>query len=253
VGALTQSGALQLWRPERWGETPWLAAVVTTRHGGTSEPPYDSLNLGLSTGDDASRVHENRTRLCAALGVGATPIAHLSQVHGRRIWRAGDAEARQGDGLWTDGPGVVLVIGVADCVPVFVWDVRQRRVALVHAGWRGTQAGILGAALDQFLGLGCRGADLRVALGPCIGPCCYTVSEDVAGLFPSTACVRDPRGVRLDLRVANRLQAEERGVDSRNIEADPPCTGCSPQTYFSHRMQGPRTGRMWALAWIRSD
>jgi YfiH family protein len=153
--------------------------------------------------------------------------------------------------MWTAAPGEVLAVGVADCVPAFVWDVRARRVALVHAGWRGTAAGILGKTITTWLEAGAAGADLRVALGPSIGPCCYRVQSEVAAHFDPRAIRRTDESLHLDLWSANRLQAEGAGVAPQHIDAAPPCTGCNSETFFSHRFQGPRTGRMWALTWIR--
>jgi hypothetical protein len=239
------------WRPTNLTLPDWLEACVTTRSGGDSAPPYASLNLGLSTGDAPEVVGANRARVRAALGIDALPLHHLSQVHGDRIWAIPDPQAREGDGMWTATPGQVLAVGVADCVPAFVWDERTRRVALVHAGWRGTAAGILGGALRQFVATGARPADLRVSLGPCIGPCCYTVQADVASHFDPAAVRHEGATLHLDLRHANRLQAAAAGLAAPHIDAAPPCTGCNTETFFSHRRQGPRTGRMWALAWIR--
>lgn len=251
LGGLTHSvDGLAMWRPAGLEAWTWLEAMVTTRHGGTSAPPYASLNLGLASGDDPERVQANRARLWSALGLRPEQVHHLAQVHGTRVWEVPDAASHEGDGLWTRSPQVVLAVSVADCVPLFLWDARQRWVALVHAGWRGTAAGVLGRALGTLLEQGARAADLHVALGPCIGPCCYAVSPDVAARFaPGTW--RERGGVpHLDLRLANRLQADSLGVAVHGD--DPPCTRCHPETFFSYRGEGQRSGRMWALAWRRA-
>jgi purine-nucleoside/S-methyl-5'-thioadenosine phosphorylase / adenosine deaminase len=254
VGAMTQTtrSGLRLWLPPGLDAVPWLRAVVTTRHGGSSAPPFDSLNLGFATGDDAESVTSNRARLLEDLGLQSENVVKLSQVHGTRVWRVPDATAHEGDGLWTNEPGIALAVGVADCVPVFVWDVRSSRIALVHAGWRGTAAGIVGQAIGALCAAGSRTADLRLALGPCIGPCCYTVGADVASRFPRTAVAQRDGAIALDLRHANRLQGEACGLSPDQLHTDPPCTGCNTETFYSHRRLGPRTGRMWALAWIAS-
>ena len=242
---------LQFWTPVSTQAFPWLHAVVTTRHGGTSEPPYASLNLGLSTGDDAGRVAANRARLRRALGVGAIHVLH--QVHGTRVWEAPDPEAREGDALWTRQKGVAVAVGVADCVPVFVWDARQRWIGVVHAGWRGTAAGILSRALGLWKAAGARPEDLYVALGPSIGPCCYVVSPEVAAQFPAGAVRATEAAPRVDLHAANQMQAHAADVPPAQIEAAPPCTGCSLDDFFSHRVEGGVTGRMWAVTWVESD
>jgi YfiH family protein len=237
----------QFWTPRPTGAFPWLRAVVTTRSGGTSAGRYASLNLGLGTGDDAERVAANRARVRAALGLDSVHVLH--QVHGTRVWEVPDPAAREGDALWTRAAGVALGVGVADCVPAFAWDARRRWVALVHAGWRGTAAGVLEGALATLREAGSRPEDLHVALGPSIGPCCYRVGAEVASHFPAAAVQTAGETLRLDLRAANRLQAEAAGLPPEHIDAAPPCTGCAPSTFFSHRVEGGRTGRMWALVW----
>lgn len=241
---------LEFWRPSSAARHAWLRAVVTTRHGGTSAAPYATLNLGLATGDAAAHVQENRRRVQQALGIAPAALHLLHQVHGTDIWDVPGNCPPEGDGLRTAGAGIVLGVGIADCVPAFAWDARRRHLALVHAGWRGTAAGILARAVSGFLASGSRAEDLHVALGPCIGACCYAVSADVAARFPAAAQRATATGLHLDLRCANRIQAEELGVPPQNIESDPPCTGCNLTQFFSHRHEQGRTGRMWALAWI---
>ena len=240
---------LQFWQPASSAAWPWLRARVSMRHGGTSPAPYTSLNLGLSTGDRVESVQENRRRVQQALGLEPGRMHTLHQVHGSDIYQA-PTPAREGDGLWTAAPGDVLVVGIADCVPVFAWDDDARRIALVHAGWRGTAAGILARALTELQRQGSRPEHLHVALGPSIGPCCYTVGVDTAAQFPAAAVQAEAEGCRLDLRAANRLQAEEMGLLPQHIESDPPCTGCNRGDFFSHRMEDGRTGRLWALLWM---
>jgi len=240
---------LRLWHAPGTESLPGLHAVVTTRAGGESEAPFASLNLGLATGDDPEHVHANRDRVRRALGVLDQPLCVLRQVHGDRIWRALDPAAQDGDGWWTDRSGVVLVVGIADCTPAFAWDVRRGTIALVHAGWRGTAAGILGRALLLLREQGSATADLRVALGPSIGPCCYPVSREVADQFPTATVEARDGALHLDLRGANRMQALVAGIAPEHIDANPPCTGCESETFFSHRKHGPRSGRMWALMW----
>ena len=239
---------LEFWRPESAAAFPWLRAVVTRRHGGTSGGAFASLNLGRSTGDDVACVDANRSRVLAALGLDQVHLLH--QVHGTEVFDVPGPRPQEGDGLRTRTPGVAIGIGVADCVPAFVWDPAHRTIAVVHAGWRGTASGILTRTLRQFVAAGSRPADLHVALGPSIGRCCYVVGTDVAARFPAAAVEASSAGCRLDLRRANRLQAEELGVPSDRIESTPPCTSCEPAAFFSHRREQGRTGRMWAIAWI---
>ena len=251
TGSLRTTGPLLFWSPFRPAEWPWLGALVTTRRGGTSLPPYAELNLGLSTGDLPERVDANRTLLRRNLGLDSHRWHRLRQVHGDRIVAAGTEVEPAADGHWTQDPGHVLVVGVADCVPVYLWDSTQRRVALVHAGWRGTAAGVVPRAIESLERAGSAPSDLWMAMGPSIGPCCYEVGSEVASRFPAAALRGDGSRPHLDLRQVNRRQAIGAGLDATRILPDPPCTACRNEIFFSHRRLGPRTGRLWALAWIR--
>jgi len=241
--------SLLLWRPAKAGHWPGLEMCVTTRAGGTSPPPFAALNLGVGTGDAPANVEANRARLRQHLGLGNYDWQRLRQVHGAQVLRAPGAEEREADGLWTDRPGCVLVVGVADCVPVFIWDARRRCIALLHAGWRGTAADIVCRGLDAMQQAGSLPHDLWLAMGPSIGPCCYAVGPEVAARFPD-AIVADATAVHLDLRRANGLRARAWGVPAPQVAANPPCTACDSARFYSHRKLGPRTGRHWALAWM---
>lgn len=225
---------------------------MTTRYGGHSAPPYDSLNLGLSTGDRAEAVHANRALLRGSLLLDGKAWSHVQQVHGRRVVEACECDAGSpaADGLWTSEPERVLAIGVADCVPAFLWDERRRGIALVHAGWRGTAAGIVRNAVRALCAAGSRPRDLWLALGPSIGACCYEVGSEVSEVLAESVVPWPNGSTHLDLRRANRLQARECGLADAHMLRDPPCTSCATEVFFSHRKQGPRTGRQWALAWM---
>jgi polyphenol oxidase len=231
----------------------------TTRSGGVSAPPFDTLNLGGKWGDDPANVVENRRRLGRAVG-GRLVVAR--QVHGSVIARvrAGDhpeAIARlEADGLCSDAPGVTLGVFVADCIPVLIADPRTGAFAAVHAGWRGTVAGVLPAAV-RALGteLGARPEDLRIALGPAIGPCCFEVGQEVVAAFMALfadarargVVVASPRGApgksHVDLKAANRLLLERAGVSPEAIDAGPECTRCDRARFFSFRRDGSSTGQ----------
>ncbi len=258
-GAFESFGDVQVWRPAGTQQWPWLQLAVTTRRGGRSAAPYDALNLSAATGDRPADVDANRNLLRRALGLERASWHTLHQVHGAAVLEArrprgagadtNAASTPRADGLWTADVGRVLVVGVADCVPVFLWDARERRVALVHAGWRGTAAGIVGVAVRTLRDAGTDPTDVWVAMGPSIGPCCYAVGDEVCGALPD-AVVRVEGETHVDLRAANAQQARTSGVPSEQIHAMAPCTGCTPQLFYSHRKQGAQTGRQWALAWI---
>ncbi len=226
----------------------------TTRAGGVSAPPFDTLNLGGKWGDNPAHVAENRRRLGRAVG-GRLYVAR--QIHGAAIARvrggdAPDAIARvDADGICSDVRGVTLGIFVADCIPALIADPRTGAFAAVHAGWRGTVAGVLPAAVRALANeFGARPEDLRIALGPAIGPCCFEVGEEVVAAFIGLLADARERGVVLpsprgapgksnvDLKAANRIFLERAGISPDAIEAGPECTHCDPARFFSFRRDG---------------
>jgi YfiH family protein len=237
----------------------------TTRAGGVSEPPFDSLNLGHKWGDHAAHVAENQRRLLAASS--ATALVRASQVHGTRVLRirASDGNAVHGqsaDGLCTGEPGVALSVHVADCTPIVLACPVTHACAVLHAGWRGTVAGIASAGVRALAELGCRPENLRVALGPCIGPCCFEVGEEVAEAFaavvPSNA--RDAVILRasgkkphIDLRLCQSLQFAAEGVGPEHIDVSGDCTFCDPGgRFFSFRRHGRATGQLVGYVFRRA-
>jgi polyphenol oxidase len=240
----------------------------TTRAGGVSAPPFDTLNLGAKWGDDPAAVSENRRRVERAVGGTNVegPILVARQVHGATVLRVrpGDDPTAiaptDADALCTDAPGVLLGIFVADCVPALLVDPRTGSCAAVHAGWRGTVAGVLPAAV-RALGVefGARPSDLRAALGPAIGPCCFEVGPEVVAAFEALVpdarargiVLPSPRGAagkaNVDLKAANRLLLERAGLDPGAIEAGPECTHCDRARFFSFRRDGASTGQLMGL------
>ncbi|HEY2900339.1 MAG TPA: peptidoglycan editing factor PgeF [Polyangia bacterium] len=229
------------------------------RGGGVSAGAFASMNLGSKWGDTRENVLENRRRLRRAAGHDVMYAA--TQVHGATVARvrAGDDEAAiarlNADGLCIDAPGAVVSIYVADCIPVLMADARTGAVAAVHAGWRGTVAGVVPAAVrrmaDEF---GTRPADLRVALGPAIGVCCFEVGDEVVqavtaaipGADDAGAIRRGGAGAKahVDLKLLNVLLLERAGVPAANIEAGPECTACDRARFFSYRRDAGHTGQM---------
>ena len=175
-------------------------------------------------------------------------LATVKQVHSARCI---EAEGRagllgEGDGLLENRPGCVVAIKTADCIPVLLVDERRRAVAAVHAGWRGTAAGIVREAVGAMgRRFGTCAEDLHAAIGPGIGACCYEVGEEVAAHFG----VRG-RG-RIDLAGANRRQLEESGVTAGRIHASKLCTMCGAREFDSFRRDGEAAGRMYSFAGIR--
>jgi purine-nucleoside/S-methyl-5'-thioadenosine phosphorylase / adenosine deaminase len=222
--------------------------AFSTRQGGVSAPPFDTLNLGRSTLDDPRAVVENRRRLFAALQLDPDRLATAGQVHGTGTLEIATPGHHPGcDALVTRARALPIAITTADCMPMLY--VTPGAVAAAHSGWRGTAAGLPHVTLRAV----CEAAGqpphaVRVHLGPCIRACCYEVGPEVARQFPAEVTRPSGERWRLDLPAAARLQLVAAGVDPAAIEDVGACTACSPDWYFSHRRDHGRTGRHWAIA-----
>lgn len=235
-------------RPAIFMSFPELRAAESTRHGGVSPAPYASLNLGKSTDDDPVNVLENRRRFCAALGFTPEQMAWSYQVHGNRVRLVETPGGAEGyDAMITRQAGILLAVTVADCTPILVYDPVRRAMAAIHAGWRGTAAGIVTETLRAMAeAFGTRGADCWAYVGTCIDECSYEVGEEVAGAFDPRFKRYDPSSGKyfLDLKKANAAQLQAAGVLPGQIELSPWSTVLHNADYFSHRLEKGVTGRM---------
>jgi hypothetical protein len=255
---------------ERWqGGLLWLACegagwrlAFSTRLGGGSEGPYESLNIGLSVGDRPAAVLENRRLLLAAQGLALDDLVVPGQVHGVVVRTVEDGERGRGarsretvvddtDALLTQTPGLPVMVSFADCVPVFLaaeLDSGGAAVALAHAGWRGMLAGVItetAAALRQL------GRLTAAVVGPSIGPCCFAVGEDVGGALEA----RFPdvwRDGRVDLWACAAQELARAGLPPQAIANPRLCTSCD-RRFYSHRRDHGLTGRQAAIAWVTRD
>ena len=246
-----------------WGGA---AHGFSTRLGGVSLPPMDTLNLGANRGDDPAHVEENFRRFCAAVGSDPSGLVKNHQIHSDLIRPVGrddclphpaDPGVAEADGLVTDQPGVCLTIFSGDCIPVLLYDPVRRVVAAAHAGWRGTAAGIVARAVETMVQhYGCDPGHILAAIGPGIGPCCFETHADVpdglrAGLGeraePFIRPMDKPGKYRVDLKGANARWLEQAGVPSRQIALCTACTACRLDTFWSHRIQGNARGSMAAM------
>jgi polyphenol oxidase len=229
-------------------ELPGARVAFSTRRGGVSEGPYESLNLGILTDDDAGRVSENRGRLAAAAGLDPRRVAMAWQVHGADVRRWDGPPERSGfaepgaplakvDAHVTSEPDLGLLVLVADCLPLAL--VTDDAVAMVHCGWRGLAAGIVERTLGEL------GGSATAVVGPGIGPCCYEVGSEVLRAFEGLDGVA--RGRMLDLRSIVRRKLEAGGVEPV-VDVDL-CTSCHADLFFSHRRDGGITGRQGGIAW----
>lgn len=238
-----------------------LIQGVFTRLGGVSAPPWDSLNLGGTVGDDPVAVRENLDRLVGNLGYSVDQLVQVHQIHSAKVVRADrpmDA-LEKGDGIITDRPDLLLLMRFADCVPLLYYDPGHRAVAIAHAGWKGTLKGIAAQVVKEMSRqFGSRPEMLIVGIGPSIGPDHYLVGDNVVEgveeLFPNSldeVLIEDVDGVKFNLWRANQILLEREGVNQ--IEVGSICTACNLDHWYSHRAENGRTGRFAAVIGLAEE
>ena len=266
----TQQGGTALVTFPRFGEEGALEHAVSTRVGGVSRGAHGSMNVSYKVGDEPVQVDENRSLLSRALGMDLARAAWVKQVHSDKVLKL-DADLPvtheplgEGDGLITNVPGIPLMIMVADCLPVLFHDPVHQALGLAHAGWRGTVSHVAAKTLLAMgEAYGTRPEDIRVALGPCIGPCCYEVGEDVhrefTEVFPWSEAVLTAschRHWKLDLAEANARQLLEIGVKEENLIRSNLCTVQNIDLFYSHRAEASDekpTGRFGAFMMLSNQ
>jgi len=279
-----------------WETMNWLWHGFSTRRGGRSRAYYaddapGELNLGFTAEDDRETVVQNRRLLAEAVsGDAATPLVGVRQIHSNLVLLACAVDAsrerpRRADGLMTNEPGLLVGVRTADCIPILVADRKRRAVAAFHAGWRGTVQRIVESGIGRMrLQFGSRPEDLIAAIGPGIGPCCYSVGEEVLSSFESQFAyarelfreVYDSDPVRtkypllfmtqrapghsqigpslhLNLVEANRRQLLAAGLKPSFVKLIGGCTSCHRELFFSHRGSQGHAGRMMSVIGIRPD
>lgn len=254
---LARQGKINYLQPQWAADSP-VHAGFTTRNGGVSRPPYNSLNLGFNTDDPKYNVEGNRSTLARAFDLPPHLLLTVQQVHGTDILVLDEPNPDlshflrvECDAVVTNLPGIMIGVLVADCYPVLLHDPRQKVGAAVHAGWRGAAAGIIGKTVKAMqTGFGCRPEDLHAAVGPGIGAHKYEVDRPVRDAFRSGSghWERIAEEVelgkwRLDLRKSCLLQLEDAGVDPARTEATEEDTCCHRELFFSYRRDGGKTGR----------
>ncbi|MDH6672867.1 YfiH family protein [Paenibacillus sp. LBL] len=263
---------------EKWGRETEAAAIsagFTGRQGGVSRVPYVSLNLAFHVGDEPGDIVENRKLTAASLGFSLEDWTCGEQVHGVQIGVVHEEDRGRGsldrtsafqntDGLVTHVPGVLLTSFYADCVPLYFWDPVSGAVGLAHAGWKGTVGRIAEEMVAKMaLEYGSMPQNIRTAIGPSIGECCYEVDDRVmdrvrdigfGGLTPEEAAksalyIDKGRGkYMLNLKEINRHIMIKAGILAEHIECTSWCTSCNHDLFFSYRKDGGTTGRM--ASWI---
>lgn len=241
-----------------------LVHGVTTRWGGYSQGVWRELNLGHTVGDAPQHVAHNHVLLFQHLGIRPQNVVTARQVHGNAVALVDASHGGQvipgTDALVTNTPGIFLMLRYADCVPIFLYDPKAQAVALIHAGWKGTLGGVALRTVQTMVeALGCRPADLKAAIGPSIGPCCYEVGPEVVARFLAVfgnypGLIARPRrdgGGYLNLWLVNAWQLRQAGL--KQIETAFLCTACRTDLFFSHRGEGGNTGRLGAIIGLQPD
>ena len=252
---------------DRFGDK--LIYSYSTRQGGVSGKPYDTLNLSFSMGDDPDKVRQNHAIWLGGLGVDPAQTVMLSQTHSNHVRVIDRSDCGSGlfraripdtDGMITNVPGVALVTGHADCVPVYLYDPVKNAIGMVHAGWRGTTAEIARVAVEALTAeYGTDPADLYAMIGPCISIRYFECDRDVINAVEEMSC--DLRYTyyyneftgkyHVSLAELNRSVLKAAGVPGDHIDMEDVCTFANPDLYFSHRRDGLARGGQQALLMLR--
>jgi len=261
-----KSNSLSIWFFENLFRYGGIRHFVSTRIGGHSSPPYDSLNLSFNVGDDPEKVLKNRKLLARTLGIPLTNFTTANQIHDGHVKIVSEALRGKGstdykgainstDAMVTNVPNICLMMLLADCVPILFYDPSKRVIGVAHAGWKGTLRFVAQNTLkvlrDHF---GCLTQDIVLGIGPSIGPCCYQVGQEVLSQVERVFgikqdCIRnefiDGAGY-LDLWTVNRKQLLQAGIPEKNIEMAKICTCHHPNLFYSYRYEKGKTGRFGA-------
>jgi len=246
----------------QWQNYPGLLHGFMGRRGGKSVGAYAGLNVSYRVGDDPKVVSQNVCDMKLAIGIHDGKIVTMQQQHGDNIIEVKDTklkEAGAADGMVTAEHGVYLGALTADCVPLLFIAPKQKLAAAVHAGWRGTLAGIAEKTVRSFKSqYDVAASELEVALGPSIGVCCYEVNDDVAGplmkkwgsLTTPSIAVKDGKSF-VNLSRLNRDILRAAGVPGSQLFQVGPCTRCAADDFFSYRREGGETGRQISVVgWL---
>lgn len=238
----------------------------STRMGGVSEGDLSALNLGVHRGDIFENVVKNYEILGNAVGFSPEQTVFPMQRHTDIVRLVTEEHCGEGlyrdvpdpcDGQITDRPGVALVTFSADCTPILLFDPVRRAIGAVHAGWRGTALGIAAKAVDAMVReFGCKREDIRAAIGPCIGKCCFETDWDVPQAMLDALGPKAITGITqrddkyyVDNKFMNTLWLQRAGVGELDIA--PQCTRCRPDRYWSHRAVGDRRGSLAGIIMLK--
>lgn len=235
-----------------------IVAGFSTRNGGVSRPPYNSLNLGLGTADQPTNIEGNRTSFVRAFDLSPHQLLTAKQVHGDDILLIDEANpdlshflSVEVDAIVTNQPEIMIGVLTADCFPLLIWHEKKKVIAAIHAGWRGAANGIIAKVIETIhTHFDCPNAGLQAAIGPGIGAHNYEVDRPVrdafrqgTGFWKEISKETSLGHWQLDIPLSCRLQLEQSGIKPQNIETAKECTCCHPELFFSHRRDNGVTGR----------
>jgi len=245
-----------LLRPRLFSSFYHVIAGFSTRHGGVSTPPYDTLNLGIHVGDDGTCVEENRRRFCAALDTDPAWMATARQVHGGTVRTVeGPQHVPFCDGMVTDTPGILLAVTVADCAAILLVDPEAKVAGACHSGWRGTVAEIAVNTAEAMTELGAHAEHIHAYISPCISVEAFEVGPEVAAQFDDAFVEHRDEWEKphVDLKACLRAQLEGADIPGDQIEVSPHCTMQETDDFFSYRASGGGpTGMMFGAIRLRS-
>lgn len=239
-------------KPDIFKHIPSLVAGVSTRHGGKSQAPYHSLNLGVHTNDQAETIQENINLLCQSLGIDPSQLARSFQTHQDYIWECQLPDYQNGyDAIISTQVNIFSAVGIADCCPILLVDPEQKITAAIHAGWKGSVLGIVPKTADLLISkYHSKPENLLAYIGPCISVQHFEVGDEVAEKFPESCKQKLSNKWHVDLKKHHALQLRKSGITQ--IEIAPWCTVEHNEHFFSHRKEQGLTGRMLAFAGFQS-
>ena len=236
-----------------------ITAIFSLRSGGVSPAPFDSLNLGRELGDSDKNIDANLDALIKTTGLFSPPHQSRQKHENKAIWCTGlaDKQHAEADILLTDQAGTALAIRTADCLPILLADAESGIAAAVHAGWRGTVLQIAITAVRHMQSRGAKAKNIIASLGPCIGPCCFTIDAATANKLSTSVTgaeqyIHHDREITANLREINALQLMQCGLTADHIERLNACTACDNKHFFSYRRDGKQTGRHLAVVALPS-
>lgn len=263
-----QMGALCVYRPKNLMGVDGLNAGFTTRIGGDTPPPYDSISFNWTRCASTADVERSYAQLAKALGVSVDDMVAVQCQHGTEVHHAARADGGRGcrslesapatDGIVTDERGLVLITLHADCMPIYFYDARNHAIGLCHSGWRGVVGGMANALVAAMQrDFGSRAEDLLCAIGPHIGPCCFEVDDPVVQRFERLSA--DPKiiyplhGDKATIDMQRTVEGEllKLGIAKEHIDRASLCTACHRETFFSYRRDKGVTGSMAAFMVLR--